>query len=64
MMRHVDFPVAAPVRARREGLPAVLLLAPFGLAFALFFFVPAAQTFYSPDTFTSGTPATRRSAIR
>lgn len=40
---------AAPPPARRtrmEGLPAALLLAPFVIAFLLFFLAPALQTFY------------------
>jgi multiple sugar transport system permease protein len=36
----------APPRTGREGLPAMLLLAPFALVFILFFLAPAAQTFY------------------
>jgi multiple sugar transport system permease protein len=37
---------AARPQAGREGLPAMLLLAPFALVFVLFFLAPAAQTFY------------------
>jgi multiple sugar transport system permease protein len=39
-------PAAARPRAMRDGLPAMLLLAPFALVFLLFFLAPAAQTFY------------------
>ena len=37
---------AAQAAARRDGLPALALLAPFLLAFLLFFLVPAAETFW------------------
>ncbi|MEW6022147.1 MAG: sugar ABC transporter permease [Pseudomonadota bacterium] len=45
---------------RREGLPAALLLAPFGAAFLLFFLVPALHTFYMSLTESS---LTRTSAF-
>ena len=53
-------PVAARRGARAEGLPAALLLAPFVLAFLLFFLVPALHTFYLSLTESS---LTRTSAF-
>lgn len=54
--------VSIPVRqvARAEGLPAALLLAPFVLAFLLFFLAPALHTFYLSLTESS---LTRTSAF-
>src|SRR5437763_13684218 len=50
---HPPAPAPAPAPARggarsptREGLPAMLLLAPFLIAFLLFFAVPAFETLY------------------
>jgi multiple sugar transport system permease protein len=64
MMRRADFPLpaaySAGTGARREGLGAALLLAPFAIAFALFFLAPAAQTFYLSLTESS---LTRTSAF-
>ncbi|MGZ3181407.1 MAG: carbohydrate ABC transporter permease [Telluria sp.] len=47
-MKRDDLPAAArqASRARREGISAVLLLAPFALAFLLFFAIPALETLY------------------
>jgi multiple sugar transport system permease protein len=42
-----------PRGARREGLPATLLLAPFVIAFLLFFLVPAGITFWMSLTESS-----------
>lgn len=53
-------PAAARRGARAEGLPATLLLAPFMLAFLLFFMVPALHTFYLSLTESS---LTRTSAF-
>ncbi|WP_323141854.1 carbohydrate ABC transporter permease [Massilia phyllosphaerae] len=39
-------PLAGAAGARRENLPALALLAPFLLAFLLFFLVPAIETFW------------------
>jgi multiple sugar transport system permease protein len=39
-------PSIAPTSARRDGLPALLLLAPFVIAFLLFFAVPAFETLW------------------
>ena len=52
--------VPARKGARAEGLPAALLLAPFVLAFLLFFLVPALHTFYLSLTESS---LTRTSAF-
>ena len=49
-----------PTTARRDTLPAWLLLAPFLLAFGLFFFLPALQTFWLSLTESS---LTRTSAF-
>ena len=49
-----------PPAARREGVPAMLLLAPFALVFVLFFLAPALQTFYLSLTESS---LTRTSAF-
>ncbi|MFS2020227.1 carbohydrate ABC transporter permease [Massilia sp. CT11-108] len=49
-----------PTTARRDTLPAWLLLAPFVLAFGLFFFLPALQTFWLSLTESS---LTRTSAF-
>ena len=63
MPRTAQAPAASvPARkgARAEGLPAALLLAPFVLAFLLFFLVPALHTFYLSLTESS---LTRTSAF-
>jgi multiple sugar transport system permease protein len=63
MFRQAEPPLAAaaPARASRaEGLPALLLLLPFVLAFLLFFLLPAVQTFYLSLTESS---LTRTSAF-
>lgn len=39
-------PIAGPATVRRDNLPALALLAPFLLAFLLFFLAPAVQTFW------------------
>jgi multiple sugar transport system permease protein len=66
-MRRAELPQPAtragkPARsgARREGTSAALLLAPFVVAFVLFFLVPAAQTFWLSLTESS---LTRTSAF-
>ncbi|MFL6672854.1 MAG: carbohydrate ABC transporter permease [Massilia sp.] len=63
-MKRADFllPAAQAARTgrRRDSLPAALLLAPFAIAFLLFFLVPAAQTFYLSLTESS---LTRTSAF-
>lgn len=62
-MKPSDFPLAAPAAAtsaRREGLPALLLLAPFLVVFTLFFLVPALETFWLSLTESS---LTRTSAF-
>ncbi|MCS0632398.1 sugar ABC transporter permease [Telluria mixta] len=51
---------AGPTTARRDTLPAWLLLAPFLVAFGLFFFLPALQTFWLSLTESS---LTRTSAF-
>jgi len=45
-MERTVLPLAAAVSAKREGLPALVLLGPFLLAFLLFFLVPACETFW------------------
>jgi len=46
-MERTQLPLAADTTAvRRENLPALALLAPFLLAFLLFFLVPAVETFW------------------
>jgi multiple sugar transport system permease protein len=63
-MKPADVPLPAAQRAatgrRGEGLPAALLLAPFVIAFVLFFLAPAAQTLYLSLTESS---LTRTSAF-
>jgi multiple sugar transport system permease protein len=51
---------AGPTTARRDTLPAWLLLAPFLVAFGLFFFLPALETFWLSLTESS---LTRTSAF-
>src|SRR5205823_10891046 len=51
-MAHDDLAVP-PGGARREGLPALALLAPFLLVFALFFLFPALQTLWLSFTESS-----------
>jgi multiple sugar transport system permease protein len=51
---------ASPTTARRDTLPAWLLLAPFLVAFGLFFFLPALETFWLSLTESS---LTRTSAF-
>ena len=58
-MRRDDMTLG-PTTARRDTLPAWLLLAPFLLAFGLFFFLPALQTFWLSLTESS---LTRTSAF-
>ncbi len=58
-MRRDDMTLG-PTTARRDTLPAWLLLAPFVLAFGLFFFLPALQTFWLSLTESS---LTRTSAF-
>lgn len=49
-----DFYVGQTAGARcREGLPALMLLAPFGIAFTVFFLLPTLQTFYMSLTDSS-----------
>lgn len=46
-MQRAELPISAATGSpRREGLPALLLLAPFLVAFILFFLVPAFETFW------------------
>jgi len=48
-MQRAELPLPANTASgspRREGLPALLLLAPFLVAFVLFFLVPAVETFW------------------
>jgi multiple sugar transport system permease protein len=52
--------MTSAARPTRQTLPAALLLAPFVLAFVLFFLVPAAQAFYLSLTESS---LTRTSAF-
>ena len=60
-MRRDDMTVSAgPTTARRDTLPAWLLLAPFLVAFGLFFFLPALETFWLSLTESS---LTRTSAF-
>jgi multiple sugar transport system permease protein len=60
-MRRDDMALSAgPTTARRDTLPAWLLLAPFLVAFGLFFFLPALQTFWLSLTESS---LTRTSAF-
>ncbi|MCA1246464.1 carbohydrate ABC transporter permease [Massilia sp. MS-15] len=50
-----DFPTGPGSARRGEGLPAALLLAPFVLAFLLFFLLPALATFHMSLTESSPT---------
>jgi multiple sugar transport system permease protein len=60
-MRRDDMTLSAgPTTARRDTLPAWLLLAPFLVAFGLFFFLPALETFWLSLTESS---LTRTSAF-
>jgi multiple sugar transport system permease protein len=60
-MRRDDMTLGAgPTTARRDTLPAWLLLAPFLVAFGLFFFLPALETFWLSLTESS---LTRTSAF-
>jgi multiple sugar transport system permease protein len=45
-MERTVLPALAPASAKREGLPALVLLAPFLLVFLLFFLVPACETLW------------------